>query len=258
MFPGRQRGSGEGSKGEPVRLAHLPWRRVAEHLREDPRLLVPVGTTLQHGPHLPLGTDTIVVTRLAEAISARCGVLLAPTLPYGANSLRDDEYAGSAGVRGKTLHRTINELVSVWEDHGVTEFVLLTSHGYGPHLQALATVGSDSARVRSVDLHAIDLSDFLETHQGGEHAGEMATSLMLHLAPELVELDAAEDADLPAEVVAQLREGEEPVPAPGSTGVVGHPSRATAEKGRAIFEHLVEFLLDRVFGWEEAAGVAST
>lgn len=253
MFPGRQRGSGEGSKGEPVRLAHLPWRRVAEHLREDPRLLVPVGTTLQHGPHLPLGTDTIVVTRLAEAISARCGVLLAPTLPYGANSLRDDEYAGSAGVRGKTLHRTINELVSVWEDHGVTEFVLLTSHGYGPHLQALATVASDSARVRAVDLHAVDLSDHLEGHQGGEHAGEMATSLMLHLAPEQVRREEAEDLVLPPEAVGQLRAGEEPVPPPGSSGVVGRPSLASEEKGRRIFEHLVRFLGDRVFARDAAS-----
>lgn len=236
----------------PPRLAELTWRQAAARLRRDPRMLVPVGGLLQHGPHLPLGTDTLIVTRLAEEIARRQDVLLAPTLPYGAGSERDAEYAGSAPVRGKTLHRTLNELVSAWEKHGVEEFVLLTSHGYGPHLQALATVASDAARVRAVDLHAVDLSEYLEGHQGGEHAGEMATSLMLHLAPDLVRREEAEDLDLPPEAVGQLRVGEEPVPPPGSSGVVGRPSLASEEKGRRIFEHLVSFLGERVFARDAA------
>lgn len=234
----------------PVRLLELTWREAAGRIRRDPRLLVPVGTILQHGPHLPLGTDTMIVTRLAEALSARHGVLLAPTLPYGAASDRDGEYAGSAPIRGKTLHRTLNELVSSWESHGVEEFVFLTTHGYGPHLQALATVASDTARVRAVDLHAVDLSDFLDSEHDTEHAGELATSFLLHLAPELVRTEEMEDVELSSEDVASLREGEEPVPRPGSSGVVGHPSRASAEKGRRVFEYLVAFLGDRVFARE--------
>lgn len=229
------------------RLADMSWKQVAEHLNDDPRLLVPVGSTLQHGPHLPLGTDNIIVTHLAREISRRYGILAAPTLPYGAGAEREHEYAGSASLRGKTLHRTLNELVSIWEDHGVAEFVLMTTHGYGPHLQALATVTSEQARVRSVDLHAVDLSHLLESHQGGEHAGEMATSLILYLEPGLVDREAMEDADLPVELIQQLRVGEEPVPPPGSPGVVGFPSRASAEKGEAIFTYLVEFLGERVF-----------
>lgn len=236
----------------PVRLSELTWRRTAGLIREDPRLLVPVGGLLQHGPHLPLGTDTVIVTRLAEALSRRHDVLLAPTLPYGAASERDAEYAGSAPVRGKTLHRTLNELVSTWESHGIEEFVLLTSHGYGPHLQALATVATDGARVRSVDLHAVDLSGYLENPQGGEHAGEMATSLMLHLSPELVRMEEAEDLDLPPEAVGSLRVGEEPIPAPGTSGVVGRPSRASADKGRRIFRYLVDFLGERVLARDAA------
>lgn len=238
-------GPDEGDR--PLRLQELTWREVVVRLRRDPRLLVPAGTLLQHGPHLPLGTDSIIVTRLAEALSARHGVLLAPTLPYGAGSARDGEYAGSATIRGKTLHRTLNELVASWETHGVEEFVFLTTHGYGPHLQALATVASDTARVRAVDLHAVDLSDHLASEHGHEHAGELATSLVLHLAPGLVRRDAMEDVEMTREDVARLREGEEPVPRPGSSGVVGHPSRASAAKGRRVFEYLVEFLGDRVF-----------
>lgn len=251
--PAKRGGVAVEERDRPLRLAELTWRRAAERLRDDPRLLVPVGGLLQHGPHLPLGTDTVIVTRLAEAISRRHDVLLAPTLPYGAGSERDAEYAGSAPIRGKTLHRTLNELVSTWEEHGVEEFVFLTSHGYGPHLQALATVASETARVRSVDLHAVDLSDHLENHQGGEHAGEMATSLMLHLAPGQVRMEEAEDLELPAEAVGQLRVGEEPIPPPGSSGVLGRPSLASAEKGERVFDYLVRFLGDRIFAPRGAA-----
>lgn len=236
----------------PLLLSELTWREAADHLGDDPRLLVPVGVLLQHGPHLPLGTDTLIVTRLAEEISRRYGVLTAPTLPYGAGSERDAQYAGSAPLRGKTLHRTLNELVAVWESHGVEEFVLLTGHGHSAHLQALATVATETSRVRAVDLHAVDLSEHVERHQGGEHAGELATSLMLYLAPERVREDEIEDLDLPAEMVRELRAGEEPIPPTGSPGVVGRPSLATREKGRAVFRYLVEFLGERLFEPEPA------
>jgi creatinine amidohydrolase len=64
-----------------VRLDRLPWSEAAERLSRDPRLILPVGTCMQHGPHLPLGADALIITRLAEAIAARYDILLAPTLP---------------------------------------------------------------------------------------------------------------------------------------------------------------------------------
>jgi creatinine amidohydrolase len=130
----------------------------------------------------------------------------------------------------------------------VEEIVLLTGHGYGPHLYALATVVSVSARIRSVDLHAIDLSAFLESAHTREHAGELATSLMLHLAPELVRTDRIRDVLPPPKRLRKLVAGEEPVPLPGSIGVVGRPSIASAEKGRAIYEYLVDHIGRGLFG----------
>jgi len=231
----------------PVRLAELSWSEANERFREDPRLLVPVGTLLQHGRHLPLGTDTLIVTRLAEEISLRHGVTLAPTLPYGAGSDSEQRYAGSGCVRGKTLHRVLNELVANWESQGVEDIYLLTTHGFGPHLLAIGTVLSERAAIRAVDLHAVDLGSFIETPHAEEHAGEMETSLLLYLAPQLVRTDAVEDAPVAEAERRKLLVGEEPVPVPGSSGVVGRPSRATAEKGERIFQYLVGFLGRRVF-----------
>ncbi len=217
----------DGSEMKPtaaVRLDRLSWSEAAERLSRDPRLILPVGTCMQHGLHLPLGADALIITRLAEAIATRYDILLAPTLPYGAASPRDAEYAGTAAISGKTLHRVLNELVSCWEAHGVEELVLMTGHGYGPHLYALATVVSETARIRSVDLHAIDLSAFLGQPHTKEHAGELATSLL------------------------------EPVPVSGSIGIVGRPSRASAEAGRDIFEYLVDHIGSGLFGSREEGG----
>lgn len=249
---GADGGGGPGEEGarRPVLLEELTWPEAARRLRSDPRILVPVGSLLQHGPHLPLGTDRIIVTRLAEEISRRHDVLTAPTIVYGAGSDRDAEYAGSAPLSGKTLHRTLNELAAVWEAHGVEEFVFLTSHGHRAHLQALATVACETARVRAVDLHAVDLSDHLESPHEREHAGELATSLVLHLAPDLVRVDEIEDLELPPEEVGRLQVGEEPVPPAGSPGVVGRPSLASREKGERVFRYLVDFLGERVFARE--------
>lgn len=233
---------------EAARLEELTWPEAAEHLRRDPRLLLPAGATLQHGPHLPVSTDTVIATRLAEALSARHGVLAAPALHYGVVSDTELEYAGTAGHRRKTLHRGLNELIGAWEDQGVEEFVLLTSHGYGPHIAALATAVSDRARIRSVDIHSVNLDEYLETDARMQHAGELDTSLMLHLAPERVRRDRIVDSPVRDASVARGAVCEEPIPEPGSSGVVGSPSRASEEKGRRIFEHLVRAIGDRVLG----------
>lgn len=229
---------------EPVRLDRLTWPEAAAWFRRDPRLLLPVGTCLQHGPHLPLGMDTILVERLATDVSRRTGILLAPTQPYGVNSDLEQEYAGTASLERKTLHRVLNEIVDSWERQGLEEIILMTTHGYGPQIQAMAAVVSDVVRVRAIDIHAIDLSAFLVSGGAAEHGGEMDTSLLLHLAPELVRRDRAVDAGAGDDVRLAVR--DEPVPAPGTTGVVGRPSLATADGGRRMYEYLVEYIAGRL------------
>lgn len=230
----------------PLRLDRLPWPQVAERLRGDPRLLLPVGTLLQHGPHLPLSTDSVIATRLAEELAWRQGVLLAPTLTYGVSSRREAGYAGTASLEQKTLRRVLNDLIGAWEQQGVQEIYLLTAHGYGPHISAIAAVVSDEARIRAIDLHSADLTHLLDDG-APEHAGEMETSLMLHYAPDLVRRDAIRDARVSREQLTELTVGEEPVPPPGSAGTVGTPSLASSEKGRRIHAHLVQLFGNRLF-----------
>src|SRR3954469_2613966 len=128
------------SDASPRRLKQMRPADIAAVVERDPRLIVPVGTCEQHGPHLPLGCDTIIVEHLADELSAEFGVLRAPTLEYGVNVMTEHSFAGNASLRRKTLHRALNDLVDTWEASGVREFILLTAHEHDPHLEALATV----------------------------------------------------------------------------------------------------------------------
>lgn len=206
-----------------------------------------MGTCLQHGTHLPLGTDTIIIARIAEEIALRHRILLAPTVPYGVSSERESDYAGTASLDRKTLHRVLNELVATWARQGLHEVILMTAHGFGPHVEALATVVSGRVRVRAVDLNAIDLSRFFGGRRPVEHAGELETSLLLHLAPRLVRpVEPREGGAVEENGPARRREPEEPVPAPGSDGVVGCPWLASAERGRLIYDYLVSTIGERL------------
>jgi creatinine amidohydrolase len=219
---------------------------VADVVARDGRLIVPVGTCEQHGPHLPLGGDTIIVERLAERLSAEFGVLLAPSVEYGVNVATERGYAGNASLRKKTLHRMLNDLLDTWELTGIREFVLLTAHEHDPHLEALSTVITATARVRVVDIFGVDLSGILEGQSEPMHGDEVDTSLLLHLAPALVDMALAEDYMMSREELRRYRRGWLKVPST-SSGSIGRPTLATEEKGRQIFERIHDRIADRIF-----------
>lgn len=219
---------------------------IAEVLREDPRLIVPIGTCEQHGPHLPLGTATVIVDRLADDLSAEFGVLRAPTLEYGVNVGTERGFVGNASLRKKTLHRTLNDLLDAWEAGGVREFILLTAHSHDPHQEALATVITVEARVRVVDVFGVPMTDLLEGQLEPMHGDEVDTSLMLYLAPQLVRMDLVRDNMMTREALRRYRRGSLKLSA-STGGSIGRPSLASAEKGRTLYERILSRISDRIF-----------
>src|SRR5919204_684610 len=101
--------------GRPRRIKEMRPEDIDAALEVDTRLIVPVGTCEQHGPHMPMGSDTIIVERLSDELSAEFGVLRAPTLEYGVNVDTERESPGNASLRRKTLHRMLNDLIDSWE-----------------------------------------------------------------------------------------------------------------------------------------------
>ena len=219
---------------------------ISRVLAKDQRLIVPVGTCEQHGPHMPLGSDTIIVERLADDLSAEFQVLRAPTVEYGVNVVTEREFPGNGSVTRKTLHRMLNDLVDTWEASGVREFILLTAHEHDPHLEALSTLISRGARIRVVDVFGIDFRDVLEGQSEPMHGDEVDTSLILYLAPDLVDPSLAKDYMMSREELRRYRRGWLRVPR-GSPGSIGKPSLASPEKGEAIYRRILEAVRGRVF-----------
>jgi creatinine amidohydrolase len=228
-------------------LDELSWIDAAAHFARDPRLIIPVGALEQHGPHLPLGSNVLIARRVALDLSTQFGVLRAPTMYYGVNVPSERQYAGTASLRQKTLHRALNELLAAWEEHGVAEFIIVTAHRHEPHLDALATLITGSARVRVVSVWDVEVGDLLEAQPGHLHACEAETSVMLYLYPELVRMERARDFSLPESQFHRYIRGQLPSPPPGGAGTVGYPTRANAQKGAAIYQRVITAVRRAVF-----------
>ena len=215
---------------------------IGDLLARRPTLIVPVGTTEQHGPHLPLGCDTIIVERLADDLSAAFTVLRAPTVEFGVHAV-SRPLPGSAALRHRTLHRVMNELIESWEDGaGVREFVILTAQASEGHLEALSTIRTEEATVQVVDVFGLDFGPLLDQPSGPIHGGELDTSLLLYVAPELARMDLALDFALTPKMLSRYRPGHSRRLPEGSPGSVGYPSLASAQKGEVLYK----FILDRI------------
>ena len=145
-------------------------------------------------------------------------------------------------MRRKTLHRTMNELIESWEEGaGVKQFLILTAQNNDAHQEALSTIRADQASVVAVDVFAMDFSTVIERPGGPVHGGEVDTSLMLYIAPDLVHMELAQDFALPPGRGGRRYDpalGRE-LPA-GSPGSVGYPSLASAQKGERVYSLILE------------------
>ena len=218
----------------PVAIGELLLKRRA--------LIVPVGTTEQHGPHLPLGCDTIIVERLSDDLSAAFTVLRAPTVEFGVHAI-SRPFPGGASLRHRTLHRVMNELIESWEEGaGVREFMILTAQASEAHLEALSTIRTGQATIQVVDVFGLDFGPLLDQPGAPVQGGELDTSLLLYLAPEVVRMDLALDFALTPKMLARYRPGHSRRLPEGSPGSVGYPSLASAQKGELLYK----FILDRI------------
>lgn len=203
-------------------------------------LAVPLGSTEQHGAHLPLSTDTDIAVALSCALAdARPDVVVAPAVPYGSSG-EHDGFAGTLSIGQEATELLVVELGrSASATFGHLLFVSAHGGNAGP-------VGRAVARLRT---EGRDVSLFCPAWPGDPHAGHTETSLQLLLRPDAVRPERATAGDTRpiADLLPALRTGG--VRAVTATGVLGDPTTATLDAGRAIFAGLVAELTAHVTAW---------
>jgi len=218
------------------RLATMAWPDVAE-VASRSLLVVPLGSTEQHGPHLPCTTDTDIAVALTDALAARrADVIVAPPLPYGSAG-EHATFPGTLSIGGPAFEQVVIELVRSADAFAAV--VLVSGHGgnAAPLARAVATLRSEGRRV---------LAWSPSTPGGDAHAGHTETSLVLALRPEAVDLDRATAGDTRpiGEILPLLRAGGVASVAPN--GVLGDPREASVSAGSVLVRSLVDDLVDAV------------
>ncbi|GAA4009220.1 mycofactocin biosynthesis peptidyl-dipeptidase MftE [Streptomyces sp. NBC_01352] len=209
-------------------LSHLAWTAIPDR----PLVLVPLGSFEQHGPHLPLDTDTRIADAVANAVARRLGekTLVAPPVVYAASG-EHQGFPGTMSIGNEALRFMLVELVrslALWA--GRVVFV----NGHGGNVRCLSGVAAQLAQ------EGRDVAWIPCFPAGGDaHAGHTETSLMLHLAPRLVHLSRAERGNTAplAELMPAMLAGGVGAVAP--SGVLGDPTTATADEGARLFDELV-------------------
>jgi mycofactocin system creatininase family protein len=221
-------------------VADLTWPEAGERAAAGVILAVPVGATEQHGPHLPLSTDTDIAVALCTRLAAlRPDVLVAPAIPYGSSG----EHAGFPGTM--SIGQAALELLIVELCRSATDTfdrILLVS-GHGGNLEPLGKAG-ESLRGESRDVRV-----YMPRYEGDPHAGRSETAIALALRPDLVRAEraAAGDTRPLAEILPLLRAGG--VRAVSANGVLGDPAGANADEGAALLAHLTTDLNDKTRLW---------
>ncbi|MWV64969.1 creatininase family protein [Halorubrum sp. JWXQ-INN 858] len=236
-----------------MELADRTWPELGAYVAEESVAVVPLGSTEQHGPHLPLATDHLIAEALATAAADRTGFLRTPTVDVGV-SPHHRQFHGTMWVDPPAFRDYVESFTRNLAYHGIDRVVYVNAHGGNvPHLREVGRRLHRAGEVYAIewmwDESIPGLVDELFAHNG-PHAGPKETAMITHIAPELVregELETARDGGLvdladSGSVVHGARTNYDAIDNSGNGGF-GDPTDVTPEKAERLFEAAADQLV---------------
>ena len=227
-------------------MEDMTSREFAQGLKKTRTAILPIGSVEEHGGHLPLKTDTMHIEALARAAAEQVDVFVAPAVPYGL-CRSTAQHPGTVSISFDTVRALVRDIGRSLYHQGIRRLIVATGHAGGSHQTALLEAGED-LNLACPDLVVAVLSvvDLLRPNIGGlvatpndAHAGELETSIVMHLAPELVKgTSPREYPAFPAPVLVRHKAAYWP------GGVWGDPGAATEKKGRELVARGVAALIE--------------
>jgi mycofactocin precursor peptide peptidase len=214
----------------------------------SPALVIPIGSTEQHGPHLPLDTDTRIAAAVARGVAERLaqadrdpGWMLAPPIGYGASG-EHQSFPGTVSIGTSALRLLLVEFgrsASSWAGR------LVFVNGHGGNIEAMAGAAA-LLRYEGRDIAWCSCG----VQNADAHAGHTETSVLLHISPEVVRLEEIVPGNRAplAELLPAMRNGG--VAAVSELGVLGDPTTATANEGERLFAEMVDGCVQRITRWK--------
>jgi creatinine amidohydrolase len=232
------------------RIDALSWDEVAEALTPERLVILPIGAfAKEHGLHLPMNTDALTAEAVAMAAAERLDALVAPVIGFGFYPAFT-RYAGSQSLSRETFRALLAELTLGLIAHGARRLLLFnTGVSIEKSVEDVAALAGDKAQIVVAHLRLLGKNPGIEWQQkSGGHADERETSLMLAIAPQLVRMERAVNAQtLPNEQRKPILSPWPDAQAEHSpSGATGDPTKASAEKGRRLFAALVDDIVDLV------------
>jgi creatinine amidohydrolase len=233
-----------------VELEHLTWIQAEQALREYQVVLIALGArTKEHGPHLLLKNDYVMAEYLKNRVAREVPVAVLPTLQYGyyPSFL---EYPGSVSLQAETFKNVVKDICRSMNGYGVRKFYVLNTgiSTLRPLEETAGELDKDGIVLRYLNLLEVDktLPKDLLRQEGGSHADEAETSMMLYIAPETVDMaKAVKDYD-PRPGRKGLTRNPQGSGTYSPTGIWGDPTLATREMGRVIVEATVLAIVSQV------------
>lgn len=230
-------------------LQSLTWDEAKSCINSASVVVIPLGAqSKEHGLHLPLNTDWLMAEELKRLIESRVSVVFAPTINYAYYPAMV-EYPGTVSLGYETMIAMTSDICRSFNKFGVRKFYILNTgiSTLKPLQSASEALLHDNVLLRFTDLNKIlkSLKVKIEEQQGGGHADEIETSIMLALKPEIVKMQKAQK-DFTGTAEGPLSPNKDGSGVYSPTGAWGDPTLASKEKGRQLVDALVTGIISEI------------